>query len=105
MDSARLIEPNARYFLYSTLQKCHDNRIKIYTTVLNISVFVLFIGCIGITLYYCYRKKPTDYELQQKIMRDQQYILSKIRFYQSENMKRNTSNITNLPFYMKESLQ
>jgi hypothetical protein len=98
MDSSRLIDPNARYFLYSTLQKCHDNRIKIYTTALNIGIFVFFIGIIGITLYYCYRKKPTEYELQQKIMRDQQYVLSKIRFYQSENMNRRASDITNLPF-------
>ena len=98
MDSARLIDPNARYFLYSTLQKCHDNRIKIYTTALNIGLLILFIGIFGVTLYYCYRKKPTEYELQQKIMRDQQYVLSKIRFYQSENMNRRASDITNLPY-------
>ena len=93
----RLIEPNARYFLYNTLQKCHDNRVQIYTMVLNIGVFLLFVLITGATLYYCYKKKLTPYEQQQKLMRDQQYVLSKIRFYQDEQKKISSSRITNLP--------
>lgn len=97
MEAPHLIEPNAKYFLYSTLQKCHDNRVQIYTTVLNITVFLVFVSITGITLYYCYNKKLTPYEQQQKLLKDQAYVLSKIRYYQGENMNRKTSDITNLP--------
>jgi Na+-transporting NADH:ubiquinone oxidoreductase subunit NqrC len=97
MEMPRLIEPNARYFLYNTLQKCHDHRVQIYTMVLNVGIFLLFVLIVGSILYYCYKKKLTPYEQQQKMLRDQQYILSKIRYYQSENMNKQTSEITNLP--------
>jgi hypothetical protein len=97
MDAPRLIDPSALYFLDSTLQKCHNCRVKLYTNALNIGVFFLFVIITGVVLYYCYKKKLTPYEAQQKRIRDQQYILSKIRYYQGENMNRKVSDITTLP--------
>lgn len=97
MENPHLIEDTAKQFLYTILNKCHDRRVQIYTYVLNIGVFVLFVGITSIILYYCYKKKPTAYEGQQKLLRDQQYVLSKIRYYQGENMSRRTSDITSLP--------
>ena len=92
-----LIDPMAKNFLFNTLQKCHDNRVKIYTWALNIGVLVVFVCIFGIVLYYSYKSKPTEYELQQKLMRDQQYILSKIRYYQGMKQEQQASNITSLP--------
>ena len=97
MDVPRLIDNNARYFLYNTLQKCHENRVRIYSIALNIIVFILFVSITGGILFYNYKNKPTDYERQEKMMRDQQYIVSKIRTYQMEKNKQKTSDITNLP--------
>ena len=93
----QLIDSSAKHFLYNTLEKCHYNRIKIYTIALNIIVFIVFVSIFGFTLYYCYRKKPTEEEARQKLLRDQQYIMSKIRYYQGENLNRKTSDITQLP--------
>ena len=93
----QLIDSSAKDFIYNTLQKCHYNRIKIYTFALNIGVFLLFVSIFGFTLYYCYKKKPSEEEARQKILRDQEYILSKIRFYQGENLAKKTSSITQLP--------
>ena len=39
----------------------------------------LFILIFGIGLYYCYKQKPSEYELHKKMLKDQQYILSKIK--------------------------
>lgn len=97
MDGPNLIDPSARYFLYNTLQKCHDTRVTIYTYALNIGVCMLFVGIIGAILYYNYKSKLSPAELQQKMLKDQQYILSKIRYYQGVNQERRVSEITNLP--------
>lgn len=97
MDIPRLIDNNARFFLYHTLQQCHENRVHLYNIALNIGVFLLFVSVTGSILYYNYKKKPTEYEAREKLLREQQYILSKIRFFQSENSKKNISDITNLP--------
>jgi hypothetical protein len=103
MDSPKLIEPTAKYFLYHTLNKCHEHRTQIYVFAFNLCILIVFVLVVGITLYLCYRKKPTSEELRQKMLRDQQYVLSKIRFYQGENRKQkeHTSEITNLPVIAK----
>lgn len=97
MDIPRLIDNNARFYLYQTLQKCHENRVQLYTIALNVIVFLVFVLVTGSILYYNYKNKLTDEELHQKMIRDQQYILSKIRYCQEEKQKRNTSDITTLP--------
>ena len=99
MDGPRLIENNFKNYLYNTLQGCHETRTKIYYIILNFSVLVLFLGIVGITLYYCYNKKLSPYEKHQKHIKDQEYILSKIRFYQTQMQSQSisSSNITSLP--------
>jgi hypothetical protein len=98
-NSPQLIDNTAKYYLFSTLQKCHLTKTEIYNMALNIIVFALFVVISGSVLYYCSKKKLSPEQLQQKIIRDQQYVLSKIRYYQQENMAKKTSDITNLPAF------
>ena len=101
MDNPRLIENSTKNFLFQTLQKCHYNRVNIYYYTLNIGILVLFFGIFGAVLYYSYKNKLTPYEMQQKMMRDQQYVLSKIRYFQEDrkNMENTqVSSITNVPY-------
>jgi len=101
--SPHLIEPNIKYVIYSTLQKCHNHRVKIYNWLFNFCIFSFFVFLFGGSLYYCYKSKPTPQELHERMIRDQKYILSKIRFYQNEKLKERsiqrerTSEITDLP--------
>jgi len=44
-----------------------------------------------------YKRKPTDYERQQKMIEEQKYIMSKIRFYQGSNLHTKASHLTQLP--------
>jgi hypothetical protein len=100
MDSSaapKLVEPGAKFFLYSTLNQCHSNRVNIYSWVLNISVFLIFVGIFGAALYYCRNRKLTPEQEYQKMMKEQAYILSKIRFYQNERLDHPLSSITSLP--------
>jgi len=84
MEFPRLIEQGAQHYLHETLSMCHNNRLRIYSYALNIGVLVLFVAIVTAALYFCYKRKPTPYEQRQKMMRDQEIILSKIRYYQAE---------------------
>lgn len=94
----RLIEQGARTYMNEVLNKCHDNRVNIYLYSLNIGVFILFCTIFGLVLYYCYKTKLTPEEEYQKKIKEQEYILSKIRFYKEHqrNIASNAS-ITELP--------
>lgn len=100
MNYPSLIDYNSRQHLTNTLQRCHENRTTIYYYALNIGVLVLFCVIFGSALYFCYKNKPTPYEKHQKILKDQEFILSKIRFHQDnyKQQQNQMSNITNLPF-------
>jgi hypothetical protein len=102
MDSSpKLIESSTRSYLYNILQKCHSNRVSVYYYVLNIGVLILFLGTTFSILYFCNKYKLTDYEKNQKMIRDQQYVLSKIRYYKEVSNKKQDSeysSITGLPF-------
>jgi hypothetical protein len=95
----RLIDNTAKYYLYNTLAACHQTRVKYHSIILNVLVFVVFSAVFGGALYYCYRRKPTLDQTRAQMERDQQFILSKIRFYQEQNAKirESASPITGLP--------
>jgi len=97
----RLIENTAKHYLLETLQKCHHNRTMVYHCAFNIGVLVILFGIVAMVLYSAYKNKLSPYEAQQKMMRDQHYVLSKIKWYQED--RKNTENsqmspITNLPY-------
>lgn len=79
-----LIESNTRFYLFDTLQKCHNNRANIYKYALNIGVFIIFVVITSIILYSCYKNKKTPEEMKKRELEDQAYILSKIRHYKNE---------------------
>jgi hypothetical protein len=105
MDSPKLIEPNVKYHVYNTLSKCHHTRVGVYTWILNIAVFVAFVLVGGSALYYCYTHKMTPEERYNKMMKDQAYILSKIRFYQNERMNMPLSSLTSLPVVKEKQFE
>jgi hypothetical protein len=84
MDYPRLIELGTHNYLLDALSICHRNRLRIYHFGLNIGILIMFCLITGSILYYCYKKKPSAYELKRRMLKDQEYVLSKIRFYQAE---------------------
>ena len=98
--SAKLIETGVYTYLQNTLHNCREHRSRMFYMGLNLAVFLLFVGFIGTILYFCYTQKKSPYETYQKQLKDQEYILSKIRYYQGHmhNLNvRDKSNITGLP--------
>jgi hypothetical protein len=94
-----LIDTNSKNYCVHVLQKCHENRVNVYYYVFNFGVLFLFVLIFGLALYFSYHNKPTDYEKRQQMLKDQEYILSKIKFHQEVNVQNRNqmSNITNLP--------
>tara|TARA_B100001057_G_C22311275_1_gene742109 strand:+ start:124 stop:432 length:309 start_codon:yes stop_codon:yes gene_type:complete len=102
MNYPNLIEYNTRNFLHHTLQTCHNNRSNFYYYIFNFLVLVVFLSVVIFVLHYCHKNKLTDEQKQQQMLRDQQFILTKIRCCQDEfktQKERNSSLITDLPIY------
>lgn len=82
-----LIDSTTKTFLMSALQKSHETRMKYYSIVFNFAVFVVFVLVFGGVLYYCHINRKTPEEANYRIIKDQEYVLSKIRYFQEENQK------------------
>jgi hypothetical protein len=101
MDPPSLIDASAKNYMFNTLKQCHTTRVNIYYYIFNIGIFLLFVAVVGTILYRCSLNKPTEYERQQKLLQDQQYVMSKIRYYKNEvdnNDNQHITRLTNLPF-------
>lgn len=97
-NAPRLIEPSCRSYMSEILNKCHENRVNIYLYSLNIGVFILFVLVVCLVLYYCHRSKLSPEEEYQKKIKEQEYILSKIRFYKEHQRNiASKASITELP--------
>jgi hypothetical protein len=99
IETPKLIETGTHMYLKDVLKNCHMTRVNVYYYVLNFGVLFLFVGIAVLVLYYCNQQRMSDYEKKQKMIRDQQYVLSKIRFYQenAEQRKQAVSSISQLP--------
>lgn len=95
-NGANLIEDTTKSYIIQSLQQCHENRVQIYRIILNILVACVFIGFFGIGIYVCYTRRLTPEEKYNRMKRDQEYVLSKIRDYQIQKMRQHES-LTNLP--------
>jgi len=95
MEYPRLIEPNVKNYLFSTLQQCHDRKELFYTWVFNAILLIIIVLVVGSILYYCRKRKLTPYEQSEKTCKEQEYVLSKIRQYQTVKKQ---SPITDLPY-------
>ncbi len=97
--SPKLIDPVTKHALTVTLQNCHTVRSKFYGYILSTLAVVFLIVVFGGSMYFAYVNKPTPEELYLKTQRSQQYILSKIRFYQqqSQNRVKQANLLTDLP--------
>tara|TARA_R110002153_G_scaffold87093_3_gene215742 strand:- start:9338 stop:9631 length:294 start_codon:yes stop_codon:yes gene_type:complete len=90
-----LIEDNVKNYLYSSLNKCHDKKVTVYSTVNNITIFILFFILMAIILFLFKKKALTPYELEAKMKKEQMYVVSKIRDY--KEIHKSSSMITDLP--------
>jgi len=90
--SPKLIDTSAVQYLDSALKKSHEVRIKYHRIMWNVGIVGVFFVILAAVLYYRYKTRPTPEEANYKLIKDQEYVLSKIRFFQEQNRRINESN-------------
>jgi len=92
-----LIESNVLDIIQDKLNFCNEKKGRIRQWVFNVIGYSLFFIVVTIVLYCCRKQKMTPYEEANKLRRDQDYIMSKIKQYQTVKRPDSTSTITHLP--------
>ena len=90
----KLIDTSAIYYLDGALKKSHEIRIKYHRILWNFGLVFVFFFIVGAVLYYRYTNRPTQKEANYQLIKDQEYVLSKIRFFQEQNQRIAQSNRT-----------
>jgi hypothetical protein len=88
----RLIDTSAIHYLDNALKKSHEIRVKYHVITWNYGILFTFLLIVGSFLYYRYTHRPTASEANYKLIKDQEYVLSKIRFFQEQNQRIKESN-------------
>ena len=86
-EPPHLIEEKYSSFMHSVLRDCHDTKRKVYAFIFNSIVLFVFLGVFGSALYVCRANKLTPREKLEKQVRDKEYLLSKIRSFETEQAK------------------
>ena len=79
MDAPKLIEHQAGHYMCQTLKHCHEKRVLTYSFMFNVAIVLVFGVVIGVILYLLYKQKKTPDQQKENILRDQKFILEKIK--------------------------
>jgi len=83
----RLIDSSATHYLDSALKKSHQIRVKYHRIIFNGGLVLVVFFLFGAFLYYRYTTRPTAAEANYKLVKDQEFVLSKIRHFQEQNQR------------------
>lgn len=81
-----LTEPGVRNHLLRTLEDCKQIKFTYYTTVVNVTLFVVFVVIVGGVLHFKKKAKKTNEEKNKKNEEDRAYIINRIRSLQFEKL-------------------
>lgn len=101
-EKPKLVEPGVRYFLNQALKQSHLIRQQFHNTIFNIGMFIFFLLILGGVLVYKYKGRLTPLEIAQKNREKQQYILERIKNFQTAKRKAHQELITGLPHWENE---
>ena len=102
-EKPKLVDNGVKYFFKEILKGCHNYKQNNYNSFYNISMFLLFIVVLGVILYTRYKGNEKSKSYYEKTMKDKEYIMSKLVYYNRQNIdnqqKMRNNMITNLPDY------
>jgi hypothetical protein len=102
-DKPKLVDNGVKYFLKEVLKNCHKYKQNNINTFYNITMFIFFILILGIILIMRYKGNSMSKKYYEKSMKDKEYIMSKLIYYNRQNLdnqqKLRNNMITNLPDY------
>jgi len=102
-NKPRLVDNSTKYFFNGILKECNKFKQKNFNLYYNLSLFILFIVIVGCILFFRYKGNLTKKQLSAKQTKDNNYIMSKLIYYNRQNIDNqqriNNNLITNLPDY------
>jgi hypothetical protein len=94
-----LVDTKFQGYLADTLLFCHERRRIYYEWILNIGIVVAMVAIFA-ALYTVTNHKQTNYEKQKQLLEDQNFVLTKIKFYQEmQEKQKQQESITRLPVF------
>ena len=99
----QLIAPNVKFFFKNVLKNCNNIKNNNYNLYFNVGMFILFLIILVTVLLVKYNGGKNSKQKYEKNLRDKQYIMSKLVYYNKANIENNqrikNNMITNLPDY------
>jgi len=99
----KLVHTSTKFFFNKILKNCNSVKQHNYNLFYNIGMFIVFVSIFFVILYSKYKGNMTIEERYQKNTKDKQYIMSKLVYYNRQNLDNNqkikNNMITNLPDY------
>ena len=92
-----LTENTTKYYIKNSLKEVRQFKNKYITIIVNLVLFLLFVGITTLFLYYKYKGKPNKEEIKRKENQQKQYLFEKLHKISYEKRKENQSLITDLP--------
>lgn len=96
----KLIDAGSAYFVSNALTKSHKTRVSTFMRFLNIGILVAFFIFTIVILWMCWKNRDSPQKAYEKMIREQEYVLSKIRYYKDHQRYLNArehATITGLP--------
>tara|TARA_B100000497_G_C7663365_1_gene399717 strand:+ start:530 stop:949 length:420 start_codon:yes stop_codon:yes gene_type:complete len=99
----KLITPNVKFFFKNVLKNCNTVKNNNFNFFYNIGLFLLFVIILTTLLLFKYNGGKNSVKKYEKNLKDKQYIMSKLVYYNKANVENNqrikNNMITNLPDY------
>jgi hypothetical protein len=92
-----LTEFTTKFYIKNSLKEVRQFKNKYITVIVNILLFLLFVGVVSLLLYYKYKGKPSKEEIKIKENQKKQYLFEKLHKISYEKRKENQNLITDLP--------
>ena len=103
IENPKLVDVSVKLFLKEVLKGCNTYKQQNYNTFYNVMMFVGFCLILGVLLYSRYNGSRNYKSYYEKTMKDKEYIMSKLVYYNRQNLdnqqKIRNNMITNLPNY------
>ena len=103
VNKPKLVDNGVKYFFNGILNECNKFKNKNYNLYYNIGLLLFFVIVLFIILYTRYKGKINSKERYMKNLKDKEYIMSKLVYYNRQDLENNqrirNNMITNLPDY------
>jgi len=102
-NKPRLVTENVKNFINLQLKKCTEKKFLENSFFYNSLLFFIFILLLSFTLIFKYKGFKNKEDIYKKNLQDKQYIMSKLIYYNRQNIDNNNrikhNLITDLPDY------